>query len=111
MNRQHLQRAAVAIADRHDKPVSSPWQALRKLFVAPRYERRDGIAATVGWKRGELFELAEAVLTGGDWRSEWGDVGYYVAQTWGWMWALYALVTPARIIEGAVAKFEGRAGM
>jgi hypothetical protein len=40
-----------------------------------------------------------------------GDVGYYVAQTWGWLWALYALVTPADIIEGAVAKFERRAGL
>jgi NTP pyrophosphatase (non-canonical NTP hydrolase) len=110
MSRERLQRAAVAIAARYDKPVSSPWQAARKLFVAPRYERRDGIAEPVGWKRGELFELAEAVLTGGNWREELGDVGYYVAQTWGWLWALYVLVTPADIISSAVVKFERRAG-
>lgn len=108
-NRQRFQRAAVAIAARYEKPVSSSWQALRKLFIARRYDRSDGPAQPVGWKRGELFEVAEAVLAGSNWREEWGDVGYYIAQTWRWLWWLYEAITPYAIIESAVEKFERRA--
>jgi NTP pyrophosphatase (non-canonical NTP hydrolase) len=84
---------------------------LRKLFIAQRYERQGEIARQIGWKRGELFEVIEAALTGGDWREELGDVGYYVAQTWDWAWRLYACLVPQEIINGAVAKFEDRAGI
>ena len=109
--RQRLQQAAVAIAARYAKPVSSPWQAARKLFIARRYRyiRHGDAAIQDGWKRGELCEVAEAVLTGSDWREEWGDVGYYIAQTWRWLWWLYEAITPYAIIESAVEKFERRA--
>ncbi len=45
----------------------------------------------------------------GDIAEEWGDVGYYVAQTWGWLWRLYYAVTPDRIVAEAIRKFANRA--
>lgn len=65
----------------------------------------------MGWKRGELFEVAGAILRldFSGVAEEWGDCGYYVAQLWWWLWALYCLVTPRFIVLRAVEKFERRA--
>jgi hypothetical protein len=104
MTRQRLQLAAVQIAANYHKPASGPRRALRNLFIARRY--RDHVP--VGWKRGELAELFGA-RTRAEFCEEWGDVGYYVAQTWGWLWWLYEAVTPEPIIAWAVEKFEARA--
>ena len=105
MNR--LRTAARQIAANNAVQPVSPLVALRKLLIQERRDRTRKNNPRIGWKRGELFEVLEAVLTGGDWRSEWGDVGYYIAQTW--LWRLYAAVTPESIIERAVTKFEQRA--
>jgi len=77
------------------------WKLMVYLLYHRKYLRSepDGVRAY----------LAEAVLTGGDRRGEWGDVGYYVAQTWTWLWWLYATITPESIINDAVQKFERRA--
>ena len=107
MNR--LRTAARQIAANNAVQPVSPLVALRKLLIQERRDRTRKNNPRIGWKRGELFEVLEAALTGGDWRAEWGDVGYYVAQTWPWLWRLYAAVTPEGIIERAVTKFERRA--
>lgn len=107
--RKSLQSAGGQIATTRNEQPASPVKALRKLFIQ---EYRDWTAPgspRTGWKRGELVEVAQSILTGGDWRSEWGDVGYYVAQTWRCLWWLYAAVTPGYIIQSAVEKFERRA--
>jgi hypothetical protein len=107
--RQRLQLAASQIAANYDKPVSSPIKAFSKLFIAPHWTA-PGVRA-VGlrrWKRGEMIE----VLTAGsptERRDELGDCGYYIAQTWAWLWRLYETVTPSHIVRSAVAKFERRA--
>jgi len=59
----------------------------------------------VGWKRGELVEAVAALAGRGDIAEEWGDVGYYVAHTWGWLWRLYYAVTPDRVVAEAIEKF------
>jgi NTP pyrophosphatase (non-canonical NTP hydrolase) len=107
-----LQRAARGIARNFDKPIASPLYALSKLVIAPRWidygVRAPGLRR---WKRGELLEVAQAAVQR-DWaaaREEWGDVGYYVAQSWRWLWWLYAAITPEQIIINAVRKFEARA--
>lgn len=74
-------------------------------------KRRDWLRAgapRVGWKRGELIEMLMA-RTPSERAAEWGDVGYYIAQTWSPLWWLYALVTPQEIIKRAVEKMERRA--
>ena len=107
-HRQRLQRAAAGIARNYGKPITKPPRALSKLLVAPRWiapgVRARGLAR---WKRGELIEWVTA--RPGQRAEEWGDVGYYVAQTWGWLWRLYAAITPAEIADSAAAKFERRA--
>ena len=104
-----LRTAAAQIARNNNVAPSTPLTALRKLFVQEHRDWTQPGNPRIGWKRGEIFEVLEAALTGGDWRSEWGDVGYYIAQTWPWLWRLYAAVTPESIIERAVTKFERRA--
>jgi len=44
-------------------------------------------------------------------KTEWGDVGYYLAQSFSFCWAFYALVTPPRVIQAAAGKFERQAGL
>lgn len=106
--RRRLKLAAVQIAANHGKEPVSPRRAFSKLFLAPRWA---GKGVQDGWKRGELVEFFEALILGrpAAWREEWGDVGYYVSQTWGWLWWVYVSITPAEVVEGAVQKFEGRA--
>ena len=113
MNNQYdrLRAAARQIAANNNVQPVSPLIALRKMLVQERRDRTRPNNPRIGWKRGEIFEVLEAAFTGGDWRSEWGDVGYYIAQTWAWLWWLYAAITPAAIIQRAVVKFQGRAGV
>ena len=110
--RERLQVAAAQIAAKFGKPVASPAKALRRLFVASRWRER-GVRerGLRRWKRGELFEFAGALMRRDREAAleEWGDVGYYVAQTWGWLWRLYEAVTPDRVVQAAVKKFEKRA--
>jgi len=111
-NRTRLQLAATKIAANFDKPLAAPRQALRKLFVARRWTaysvRAPGLRR---WKAGELAECASALLHRDRTAlaKEWGDVGYFVAQTWRWLWWLYEAITPGHVIEAAVQKFEQRA--
>jgi hypothetical protein len=105
-SRTRLKLAAVQIAANFDKPVSPPWAALRKLAIAPRWigpgVRAPGLRR---WKAGELIEF----LRGPNRAEELGDIGYYIAQTWDWLWWVYETVTPDHVIEAAVQKFERRA--
>lgn len=109
MSRQELRLAARKIAANKNEQPAGPFKALRKLVIQERRDWKRPGAPRIGWKRGEIFEVLEAIFTGGDWRSEWGDVGYYVAQTWSWLWWLYAAITQDSIIQGAVEKFTRRA--
>jgi NTP pyrophosphatase (non-canonical NTP hydrolase) len=107
--RNKLQSAARQIAANRNEQPATPLVALRKLFIQERRNWTQPGAPRTGWKRGELFEVAEAMLTGGDWRSEIGDCAYYLAQTWRWLWWIYAAITPGHIINAAVEKFKRRA--
>lgn len=106
--RLQMQKAARQIATNKGESPASPTKALRKLVFQECRDWSHPGAPRVGWKRGEVFEVVEAAIVGSDWRSEWGDVGYYAAQTWEWLWWLYRLVTPDSVIEQAVEKFEQR---
>ena len=95
-------------ANRNEKPYSK-FVALRKIFVQEKREWPSG--KQVGWKRGEVFEVLEAVikLDWQDFKKEWGDIGYYIASSYGILKALYCLITPESIITQAEKKFEKRA--
>jgi hypothetical protein len=111
-NRVRLEWAARRIASNHDKAPASPLYALSKLVIAPRWIGRGVRAPGLRrWKRGELIEVVGALLRRDKAaaREEWGDVGYYVAQSWGWLWRAYVAVTPNDVIEAACRKFEARA--
>ncbi len=109
--RRELRMAAVTIAaNRHEDPAT-PAKAFRKLFLQERRDWHKPGAPRIGWKRGELAEVVLALFGRGNVREEWGDVGYYVAQTWEPLWLLYAAVTPKTIIIDAAAKFTRRATM
>ena len=97
------------IAQNKNELPAKPVTALRKLFYQEKRDWSQPSGPQIGWKRGELFEVADAILTHGNIASEWGDVGYYIAQTWQWLWELYDFVTPQAIIDNAVAKFQNRA--
>ena len=110
--RDRLKSAAIAIAAKYGKPPSNPVKAIRKLFISERWIgtgiRASGLRA---WKRGELFEVVEAILNRdiASVREEWGDCGYYCAQSFDLVWWLYVSITPSEIVEQAVRKFERRA--
>ena len=111
MSRARLRRAAHRIAALRGQPPAPPWVALRKLVIQERRDWTRPDAPRVGWKRGELVEWAAALFRR-DFSAaeeEWGDIGYYVAQVGAVAWSVYRLVTPGRIIQRAVAKFERRA--
>jgi len=109
--RERLRAAAAQIAANRGEQSVGPFVALRKLFVEERRDWKQPGAPCVGWKRGELFEVFEVLLKCdfNDTRKELGDCGYYVAQSFGAIWALYALVVPTSVISAAVEKFERRA--
>ena len=96
-------------ANRQEKPYSK-FVALRKIFVQERRDWKNG-GVQVGWKRGEIFEVLEAVikLDWQDFKKEWGDIGYYIASSYGILKALYGLITPSSVIEQAEKKFAKRA--
>lgn len=106
--RVRLRTAAARIARNSNSSPSTPRVALRKLFVQERRDRTRPSSPVVGWKRGELAEVLLA-RSRRELAEEWGDVGYYVAQTWVWLWRAYALLTPDHIVQAAVEKFERRA--
>jgi len=107
--RSLLRASAWRIAQQRGRAPAGPWTALRKLFVQERRAWGTPGAPRVGWKRGELIEVATALFGRGDLSEEWGDVGYYIAHTWGWLWRLYYAVTPDRVVADAIRKFAGRA--
>jgi hypothetical protein len=107
-SRTRLRAAARRIAANRGESPASPGMAFRKLFVQERRDWKAAGAPRIGWKRGEVIEVIQAIGSP-DFSAEWGDVGYYAAQSWEWVWFLYAIVTPAKIIERACAKFEARA--
>ena len=106
---KQLMRTDLITAGRAINGGYSKFTAFRKLFVAERRDWTKPSAPRVGWKRGELAEVFLALLGGGNFREEWGDIGYYLAQSYDWAWLLYSLVTPKSIIAAAVSKFEQRA--
>jgi hypothetical protein len=103
-----LRLAAARIAATRNEPPASPLAALRKIFIQERRDWSRPGAPRIGWKRGELIEVLQARSIA-ELREEWGDVGYYAAQSWRAVWLLYRIVTPRSIIEAACAKFERRA--
>jgi len=109
MRRLILQMCARRIAENRGHTPATPWTALRKLFLQERRDWSRPGAPRVGWKRGELAEVAAALVGCGDLAEEWGDVGYYIAHTWGWLWRLYYAVTPDRVVADAIRKFANRA--
>jgi len=109
--RERLRAAAAQIAANRGEQSVGPFVALRKLFVEERRDWKQPGAPRVGWKRGELFEVLEALLKCdfNDALKELGDCGYYIAQSFGALWALYALITPKSVMAAAAEKFERRA--
>ena len=109
--RERLRAAAAQIAANRGEQPAGPFVALRKLVMEERRDWKQPGAPRIGWKRGELFEVLEALLQLdlAAALQEWGDCGYYIAQSFGVLWALYTLVTPTTIIAAAVEKFERRA--
>ncbi len=106
--RFRLRRAARLIASNHGVAPTSKLGALRKLVLQERRDRTRPGSPIVGWKRGELFEVLAANQRM-ELEEELGDVGYYVAQSFDWAWAIYTALVPKSIIERAVEKFERRA--
>ncbi len=106
-DRERLRRAARRIANRYGQEPYGPLTALRKLVIT---ERRGADGHPAGWKRGELFEVLEALLRGdrAALTEEWGDLGYYLAQSFTPLWRLYAAVTPEPVLRAAVYKFMQR---
>lgn len=108
-HRQRLVAASGAIAAKFDKPVAPSWYALSKLVVQPRWiakgQRAPGLRR---WKRGEVFEILTARNREDFWE-EVGDCGYYIAQSWTWLWWLYERLAPESVIAAACEKFEQRA--
>jgi len=104
-----LLTCAHRIAQQRGHQPARKFTAFRKLFLQERRDWNQPGAPHVGWKRGELAEAVAALAGRGDIAEEWGDVGYYVAQTWGWLWRLYYAVTPDRVVADAIRKFANRA--
>ncbi len=108
-HRECLRRAARNIAARRGEAPASPGKALRKLVLQERRDWSRPGFPRIGWKRGEIFEVLLAALGRGNLEEEWGDVGYYVAQSFTLCWVFYAIVTPRRILPAACEKFTRRA--
>ena len=104
-----LRDCAREIARQQEHEPASKFMAFRKLFLQERRDWNQPGAPRVGWKRGEFFEVLMAIFGHGDLREEWGDAGYYIAQTWNWLWRLYCAITPRRVIRAAVDKYMFRA--
>jgi len=102
--REWLQEAAATIAGFYGKAPARPLQALARLIVAPHWVR-PGVRR---WRGGELIAWLRT-LRSVEAGKAWGDVGYYVAQTWGWLWCLYQAVTDRALIAETVARHEERA--
>jgi hypothetical protein len=107
-SRHTFRRAARQIAANRNESPATAAQAFRKLFIQERCAWNITGAPRIGWKRGELFEVLLA-RSPAERAAEWGDVGYYVAQTWTLLWWLYAAATPHTIIKDATDKFTARA--
>ena len=106
--RNRLRAAAARIAANRNEQPAPALIALRKLFVQERRDWKRPGAPRIGWKRGELIECLRSRSVA-ELREEWGDVGYYAAQSFSVVWWLYCLVTPHSIIMSAVEKMEKRA--
>jgi len=108
MFRESLAKSAFRIAHNHNHAPTSKWVALRKLFIQEKRDHSLPDSPIVGWKRGELAEFLMA-KNSAEISEEWGDVGYYLAQSFSLFWAFYALVTPPTVLRAAVEKFDTRA--
>ena len=105
--RLRLKKSAYVIATRHRENPYSPWVAFRKIFIQEHRDWSKPNAPRINWKRGELLEFLLA-RTSQERAEEWGDVGYYIAQTSDWLWCLYQAITPEKIVSQAADKFERR---
>jgi hypothetical protein len=105
--RARLKKSALAIASRRGESPYSPWVAFRKIFIQEHRDCSKPNAPRIKWKRGELAEYLLA-RTPQERAEEWGDIGYYVAQSSNWLWWLYQAITPEKIISQAADKFERR---
>lgn len=108
-NLKRLRRLSIVIsAKRGEKPYSK-FVALRKIFVQEKREWPSG--KQMGWKRGEIFEVLEALLKLDfeDFKKEWGDIGYYISSSYGILKTLYCLITPHNVIKQSETKFAKRA--
>ncbi|MBD3260112.1 MAG: hypothetical protein GF334_00245 [Candidatus Altiarchaeales archaeon] len=108
MTRNRFINAAWKIAIKRNGILITKPVALRKLFIQEKRDRSRPDAPVIGWKRGEIFEVILATNKQ-ERLGEWGDMAYYLAQSYDWLWWLYNLVTPQRIIDESVEKFEKRA--
>jgi hypothetical protein len=99
--------AARIAANRNESPAPAG-SALAKLFIQPKRDWQRPGAPRTGWKRGELFEVLAAVLSG-DWQAaaeELGDCSYYLAQSPLWF---VLVLFPRRVLDAAVWKMTARA--
>lgn len=107
MERFRLVNAANQIAkNKSEKAVNRP-TALRKIFIQEKRDWKNG-GVFLGWKRGEIFEVLQSKSLD-ELKSEWGDVGYYLSQSYDFLWEIYFFITPIEIIISACEKFEKRA--
>lgn len=109
-NLNELNKIARIISKKRGEKPYSKFVALRKIFMQEKRDWKKG-GARIGWKRGEIFEVLEALvkLDFIGFKEEWGDVGYYVASSYSILKALYCLITPKDVIESAEKKFAERA--
>jgi hypothetical protein len=104
-----LRAAAWRIAQNKGEEPVGKLTALRKLVVQEKRDWSKPQGPQVGWKRGEIFEVLMS-KSRQEFKEEWGDMAYYIAQSYDWIWKAYEAVTPDDVIFDAVQKYETRAG-
>lgn len=108
--RKSLIAIANKIAKNKEESPAGKLKSLSKLFVQEKRDWSQKPYPRIGWKWGELVELAEAIikLDLTEVKKEWGDIGYYLAQSFGLLWWLYAIITPESIINQSIKKMDKR---
>lgn len=108
--RNSLVFSAKQIAENKRENPSDKFTAFRKIFVQEKRDWKNG-GKFIGWKRGEIFEVFESIVKMDldDFKKEWGDIGYYLAQSYDFLWEMYSFVTPINVLDSANEKFIRRA--